>query len=193
MHVILSQSAQVVNGQNQRFSTPFVPRLRQSPALAQACSPFTFSQGFYRTAQDFDMALLAIIHAAIAGFMLFFAAVVPQAAFKTLSAKAVGAFLRVLFPRLFLFGLALSLVASGVALAAGAEWQLHVSLAVAAGFAANVFVLTPRINLYRDRDLDGDAAAKRIFGLLHLASVAIFLAQLASSLAIVGMFLYMLG
>ena len=63
------------------------------------------------------MALLAIIHAAIAGFMLFFTAVVPQAAFKTLSAKAVGAFLRVLFPRLFLFGLALSLVASGAALA----------------------------------------------------------------------------
>ena len=122
------------------------------------------------------MALLAIIHAAIAGFMLFFTAVVPQAAFKTLSAKAVGAFLRVLFPRLFLFGLALSLVASGAALAAG--------------FAVNVFVLTPRINFYRDRDLDGDAAAKRIFGLLHLASVAIFLAQLGGSLAIVGMFLY---
>ena len=79
---------------------------------------------------------------------------------------------------------------SGAALATGAGWQLHVSLAVAAGFAVNVFVLTPRINFYRDCDLDGDAAAKRIFGLLHLASVAIFLAQLAGSLAIVGMFLY---
>ncbi|MEC9145988.1 MAG: DUF4149 domain-containing protein [Pseudomonadota bacterium] len=136
------------------------------------------------------MALLAIIHAAIAGFMLFFMAVVPQAAFKTLSAKAVGAFLRVLFPRLFLFGLALAVVASGVAMAAGAGWQLHVSLAVAAGFAVNVFGLTPRINAYRERDLEGDAAAKRMFGLLHLASVAIFLAQLAGSLAVVGMFLY---
>ena len=30
------------------------------------------------------MALLALLHAAIAGFMLFFMAVVPQAAFKTL-------------------------------------------------------------------------------------------------------------
>ena len=138
------------------------------------------------------MALLAIIHAAIAGFMLFFMAVVPQTAFKSLSAEAVGAFLRVLFPRLFLFGLALSLMASGAALVAGAGWQLHVSLAVAAGFAVNVFILTPRINLYRDRDLDGDAGAKRIFGLLHLASVAIFLAQLAGSLAIVGTFLYAL-
>ena len=64
------------------------------------------------------MALLAIFHAAIAGFMLFFMAVVPQAAFKTLSAQAVGSFLRVLFPRMFLFGLALSLAASGAAFAA---------------------------------------------------------------------------
>ncbi|MEC7211692.1 MAG: DUF4149 domain-containing protein [Pseudomonadota bacterium] len=136
------------------------------------------------------MALLAIFHAAIAGFMLFFMAVVPQAAFKTLSAKAVGAFLRVLFPRMFLFGLALSLAASGAAVAAGAGWQLYVSLGIAAGFAVNVFGLTPRINAYRDRDLEGDAAARRMFGLLHMASVAVFLAQLAGSLAVTGLFLW---
>lgn len=136
------------------------------------------------------MALLAILHAAIAGFMLFFMAVVPQAAFKTLSAKVVGAFLRVLFPRMFLFGMALSLAASGAALAAGAVWQLYVSLGLAAGFAVNVFGLTPRINAYRDRDLEGDAAAKRMFGLLHMASVVIFLAQLAGSLMVTGTFLW---
>ena len=136
------------------------------------------------------MALLAILHAAIAGFMIFFMAVVPQAAFKTLSAKAVGAFLRVLFPRLFLFGMVLALAAIGAAVRAGADWQLTASVLIAAGFAVNVFVLTPRINDYRDRDLAGDAAAKRIFGLLHLASVGIFLAQLAGSLAVVGVFLW---
>lgn len=137
------------------------------------------------------MALLAILHAAIAGFMIFFMAVVPQAAFKTLSAKAVGAFLRVLFPRLFLFGMVLAIAASGAAMWADAGWQLYLSLLIAAGFAVNVFVLTPRINAYRD--LEGDAAAKRMFGLLHLASVAVFLAQLAGSLAVVGMFLWMAG
>ena len=136
------------------------------------------------------MALLAIFHAAIAGFMLFFMAVVPQAAFKTLSAQAVGSFLRVLFPRMFLFGLALSLAASGAAFAASAGWQLYVSLGIAAGFAVNVFGLTPRINTYRDRDLEGDAAARRMFGLLHTASVAVFLAQLAGSLAVAGMFVW---
>ena len=136
------------------------------------------------------MALLAILHAAIAGFMIFFTAVVPQAAFKTLSAQAVGAFLRVLFPRLFLFGLVLSLAASGAAMAAGAGWQLTVSVLIAAGFAINIFLLTPRINAYRDRDLDGDMAARRMFGLLHLASVSVFLAQLGGSLAVVGMFLW---
>lgn len=136
------------------------------------------------------MALLALLHAAIAGFMLFFMAVVPQAAFKTLSAKAVGAFLRRLFPRMFLFGLALSIAASGAALAAAATWQLYVSVGLAAGFAINVFGLTPRINAYRDRDLGGDPAARRMFGLLHMVSVAIFLAQLAGSLAVTGLFLW---
>ncbi|MEX0503125.1 DUF4149 domain-containing protein [Alphaproteobacteria bacterium LSUCC0719] len=134
------------------------------------------------------MANLALIHAAIAGFMLFFMAVVPQAAFKTLSAKAVGAFLRVLFPRLFLFGLVLALAASLAAWQAGADWQLAVSVLSAGGFAVNVFILTPRINAYRDLDLEGDAAAKRMFGLLHMASVGIFLLQLAGSLTVVGFY-----
>ena len=137
------------------------------------------------------MAFLVLIHAAIAGFMLFFMAVVPQAAFKTLSAKAVGAFLRVLFPRMFFFGLALSLSASVVAMIVGAGWQFTVSGLIATGFALNLLVLTPNINAYRDRDLDGDPSAKRIFGLLHLASVGVFLLQLAGSLAIIG--LYSLG
>jgi hypothetical protein len=134
------------------------------------------------------MAILALIHAAIAGFMLFFMAVVPQAAFKTLSAKAAGVFLRVLFPRLFLFGLALALAACVAALIAGADWQLTVSALSAGGFAVNVLILTPRINSYRDRDLDGDAAAKRMFGLLHLASVGIFLLQLVGSLTVIGVY-----
>lgn len=134
------------------------------------------------------MAILALIHAAIAGFMLFFMAVVPQAAFKTLSAKAVGVFLRVLFPRLFLFGLVLALAACVAALIAGADWQLTVSALSAGGFAVNVLILTPRINSYRDRDLDGDAAAKRMFGLLHLASVGIFLLQLVGSLTVIGVY-----
>ena len=137
------------------------------------------------------VAILVLIHAAIAGFMLFFMAVVPQAAFKTLSAKAVGAFLRVLFPRMFMFGLGLSLAACIVALIAGAGWQFTVSGLIASGFALNLLVLTPKINAYRDRELEGDPAAKRIFGLLHLASVGVFLLQLAGSLAVVG--LYSLG
>ena len=136
------------------------------------------------------MTVLAVLHAAIAGFMIFFMAAVPQAAFKTLSAKAVGAFLRVLFPRLFLFGLVLALLATGVAFQAGVGWQLKVSAAIAAGFAINLLVLTPQINAYRDRDLEGDAGARRMFGLLHMASVGIFLTQLAGSLTIAGLFAF---
>ena len=62
------------------------------------------------------------------------------------------------------------------------------SAPIAAGFAVNVFILTPRINTYRDRDLEGDAAAKRMFGLLHLASVGILLLQLVGSLTVIGFY-----
>ena len=142
------------------------------------------------------MALLALLHAAIIGFMIFFMAIVPPSAFKTLSADAVGAFLRVLFPRMFLFGLTLSLAASVAGLVAGAGWQVTVSILIVVGFAVNVFVLTPKINTYRDRDRDrdveGDVTAKRIFRLLHLAAVSIFLVQLAGSLMVASDYLFSL-
>ena len=139
-----------------------------------------------------DMALLALLHAAIIGFMIFFMAIVPPSAFKSLPADAVGTFLRVLFPRMFLFGLTLSLAASVAGLVAGAGWQVTVSILIVVGFAVNVFVLTPKINTYRDRDVEGDVAAKRIFRLLHLAAVSIFLVQLAGSLIVASDYLFSL-
>ena len=134
------------------------------------------------------MTVLAMLHAAIAGFMIFFMAAVPQAAFKTLSAKAVGAFLRVLFPRLFLFRLGAGSAGIRCCVSCWRRMAAQVSAAIAVGFAINLLVLTPQINVYRDRDLEGDVGARRIFGLLHMASVGIFLAQLAGSLAVSGLF-----
>jgi hypothetical protein len=45
----------------------------------------------------------------------------------------------------------------------------------------NAFILTPQINKYRDALLAGNAAAKTMFGRLHLLSVAVFLGQLLAS------------
>ena len=128
---------------------------------------------------------IVILHAAIIGFMVFFSAVVAQAVFKTLSQKAAGAFLRVLFPRMFIFGLMLSLAASAIAAYDGVSQMALLSIFVSTGFALNAFVVTPIINKQRDAMLKGDDDAGKKFKQFHFVSVAIFLVQLITSSYIV--------
>ena len=131
------------------------------------------------------ISIVVIFHAAIIGFMVFFSAVVAQSVFKTLSQKAAGAFLRVLFPRMFIFGLILSLVASAVAAYDGVAEMALLSIFISTGFVLNAFVVTPIINKQRDAMLEGDENAGKKFKQFHFVSVAIFLVQLIASLYIV--------
>ena len=131
------------------------------------------------------ISIAVIFHAAIIGFMVFFPAVVAQSVFKTLSQKAAGAFLRVLFPRMFIFGLILSLMASAVAAYDGVAEMALLSIFISTGFVLNAFVVTPIINKQRDAMLDGDDNAGKKFKQFHFVSVAIFLVQLIASSYIV--------
>ena len=127
------------------------------------------------------ISIAVIFHAAIIGFMVFFSAVVAQSVFKTLSQKAAGAFLRVLFPRMFIFGLILSLMASSVAAYDGVAEMALLSIFISTGFVLNAFVVTPIINKQRDAMLEGDENAGKKFKQFHFVSVAIFLIQLITS------------
>ena len=131
------------------------------------------------------ISIAVIFHAAIIGFMVFFSAVVAQSVFKTLSQKGAGAFLRVLFPRMFIFGLILSLVASAVAAYDGVAEMALLSIFISTGFVLNAFVVTPIINKQRDAMLEGDDNAGKKFKQFHFVSVAIFLVQLITSSYIV--------
>ena len=131
------------------------------------------------------ISIAVIFHAAIIGFMVFFSAVVAQSVFKTLSQKAAGAFLRVLFPRMFIFGLILSLMASAVAAYDGVAEMALLSIFISTGFVLNAFVVTPIINKQRDAMLEGDDNAGKKFKQFHFVSVAIFLVQLIASSYIV--------
>ena len=131
------------------------------------------------------ISIAVIFHAAIIGFMVFFSAVVAQSVFKTLSQKAAGAFLRVLFPRMFIFGLILSLMASSVAAYDGVAEMALLSIFISTGFVLNAFVVTPIINKQRDAMLEGDENAGKKFKQFHFVSVAIFLVQLIASSYIV--------
>ena len=131
------------------------------------------------------ISIAVIFHATIIGFMVFFSAVVAQSVFKTLSQKAAGAFLRVLFPRMFIFGLILSLMASSVAAYDGVAEIALLSIFISTGFVLNAFVVTPIINKQRDAMLEGDDNAGKKFKQFHFVSVAIFLVQLITSSYIV--------
>lgn len=127
---------------------------------------------------------------ALAGSMLFFAVVVAPSVFRALPAEQAGKFLRLLFPRYYLWGLALAL------LCCLAAWLATASVVITATcvlvtllFIYARQVLLPRINRARDAMLGGDAAAAQRFNRLHRLSVVINLLQL---LLLLGVAIYLL-
>lgn len=131
------------------------------------------------------MSLPLFIHAANIGFMLMFTVVVAPAVFKVLSQKAAAAYLRVLFPRLFIFGFVTSSVATISSLLNSGSLVAAVSAIIAFGFLFNALILTPKINQFRDRASAGEVAAEQVFARLHLFSVTIFSSQFLASLYLI--------
>ena len=131
------------------------------------------------------MNLTLFIHAANLGFMLMFTVVVAPAVFKVLSQKAAASYLRVLFPRLFMFGFATSSTATVSSLFDSGLLITVISAIIAFGFLFNAQILTPKINQVRDRANSGDIDAERVFARLHLSSVAIFGSQFFAGLYLI--------
>ena len=121
------------------------------------------------------------------GFMVFFVAVISPTVFKTLSMEAAASFLRLLFPRMFLFGLIISVAGGLLSLLGDNSNSLYASILLVLGFAVNGYVITPKINQARDEFLEGNAEKDRLFKILHTVSVVIFLAQFGLSLFMIGL------
>jgi hypothetical protein len=124
-----------------------------------------------------NSAFLLIFVSLLIGSMCFFAATVAPTVFKTLSLDTAGIFLRAFFPRYYLWGLALSGLATLIAL------TVDLFLAITCMVVALLFViarqvLMPRINQARDDESDGKLGADKRFQTLHLVSVVINFAQL---------------
>ena len=131
------------------------------------------------------MSLSLFIHAANIGFMLMFTVVVAPAVFKVLYQKAAASYLRVLFPRLFIFGFVTTSIATVFSVINGELLVTLVSTAIAFGFLFNAFVLTPKINQFRDRANSGEVSSEKVFARLHLFSVGIFGCQFFASLYLI--------
>ena len=126
------------------------------------------------------------------GSMIFFMAVVSPSVFATLSTNASSKFLRTIFPRMFLFGFIIALLSLILSYISGNILNSILLIVVAVSFIINRNYLTPKINNFRDKELEGDEKASSNFKYMHLLSVLLFILNfiILVSIVIINYFNY---
>ena len=126
------------------------------------------------------------------GSMIFFMAVVSPSVFATLSTNASSKFLRTIFPRMFLFGFIITFLSLMLSYISGNILNSILLVIVAVSFIINRNYLTPKINNFRDKELEGDEKASSNFKYMHLLSVLLFLLNfiILVSIVIINYFNY---
>ena len=118
--------------------------------------------------------IVSYLNSILLGSMLFFIIIVSPTVFTSLSSDQASKFLRIIFPRLFLFGLILSLVTALGYYISNLYIEMILALVSSILFFLNRNFLTPLINYHRDKDIEGDIKSQKYFKLLHLLSVLFF-------------------
>ena len=117
---------------------------------------------------------LNFLLAVLIGSMIFFMAVVSPSVFATLSTNASSKLLRTIFPRMFLFGFIIAILSLVICYISGNILNSILLIIVAMSFIINRNYLTPKINDFRDKELEGDKKASSSFKYMHLLSVLLF-------------------
>ena len=117
---------------------------------------------------------LNFLLAVLIGSMVFFMAVVSPSVFATLSTNASSKLLRTIFPRMFLFGFIIAILSLVLCYISGNILNSILLIIVAMSFIINRNYLTPKINDFRDKELEGDKKASSSFKYMHLLSVLLF-------------------
>ena len=129
--------------------------------------------------------LINFFIAILLGSMIFFMAVVSPSVFATLSSKASSKFLRTIFPRMFLFGFIIAVLSLIFSFISGNILNCILLIIVAISFIINRNYLTPKINEFRDKGLEGDQKASSSFKYMHLLSVLLFILNFIILLGII--------
>ena len=135
---------------------------------------------------------LNFLLAVLIGSMVFFMAVVSPSVFTTLSTNASSKFLRTIFPRMFLFGFIIAILSLILSYFSGNILNSILLVIVAVSFIINRNYLTPKINNFRDKELEGDDKASSNFKYMHLLSVLLFILNfiILVSIVIINYFNY---
>ena len=117
-----------------------------------------------------ESALLLWTTAALAGSMLFFGIVVAPSVFRVLPPDQAGVFLRAFFPRYYLWGLVVTVLATLAAFWSD-KWIGLLCAVIALLFLFARQWLMPQINAARDAEVRTDADHSPRFKRLHRLSV----------------------
>ena len=118
--------------------------------------------------------ILNFLLAVLIGSMIFFMAVISPSVFATLSTNASSKLLRTIFPRMFLFGFIIAILSLFLSYISSNILNSILLIIVAISFIINRNYLTPKINDFRDKELEGDKKASSSFKYMHLLSVLLF-------------------
>ena len=127
--------------------------------------------------------MLILVAAATLSFMIFFPLVVATSVFKVLDEKQSSKFLRIFFPKYYLYGFVLSL--AGVILSIYFENKLSILiyLFIMVGFIFSRQILTPMVN--KAKDLNDE----KKFNKLHKLSVFINFLQIIGCIFLLVVYL----
>jgi hypothetical protein len=137
--------------------------------------------------------ILTTLHALIwawIGAITMFTVTVSPTVFATLDGPQASAFLRAYFPRLFKYEVAvgLAIIALSIALSTdGKTYQYGISVGLVVTLLAylNLRVIMPRVNIVSDQlAAEPSSATKKQFALLHGLSVAFFMINAISMIAL---------
>ena len=122
--------------------------------------------------------MLILIAAAILSFMIFFPLVVATSLFKVLDEKQSSKFLRIFFPKYYLFGFVLSLIGLILSFYHEIKSSTLIFLLIMIGFIFSRQVLMPMIN--KAKDLNNENK----FNKLHKFSVFINFLQIIGCISL---------
>ena len=127
--------------------------------------------------------MLTLVAAATLSFMIFFPLVVATSVFKVLDEKQSSKFLRIFFPKYYLYGFVLSL--AGVILSIYFENKLSILIYsfIMVGFIFSRQILTPMVNKAKDSN------DEKKFNKLHKLSVFINFLQIIGCIFLLVIYL----
>ena len=124
--------------------------------------------------------MLLIIYSILIGYMVFFTLCIAPIINNTLDRENASKLLRKVFPKNFLFGLVLSILAIIVSFLLEQNNSLIIAIFLTFLFLLNLYYIMPKINAISDKD-KGKRYSKS-FKQFHLFSVVLYLLKMLASI-----------